>query len=116
MLKQKWSWTDMDFGHLSCSIRALNCLFPEISYYTVRKISPIYLRHYSQGFLSLECVSHLVVSDSLRPPRTVALRAPQSVRFSRQEYWSGLPFPSPGDLPDPGIEPSSHALWADSLP
>ena len=36
--------------------------------------------------------------------------------FSRQEYWSGLPFPSPGDLPDPGIEPSSPALQADALP
>ena len=36
--------------------------------------------------------------------------------FSRQEYWSGLPFPSPGDLPDPGIEPGSPALQADSLP
>ena len=36
--------------------------------------------------------------------------------FSRQEYWSGLPFPSPGDLPHPGIEPRSPALWADALP
>ena len=36
--------------------------------------------------------------------------------FSRQEYWSGLPFPSPGDLPNPGIEPSSPALLADSSP
>ena len=36
--------------------------------------------------------------------------------FSRQEYWSGLPFPSPGDLPDPGIEPRSPALQADALP
>ena len=35
--------------------------------------------------------------------------------FSRQEYWSGLPFPSPGDLPDPGIEPGSPTLWADAL-
>ena len=38
------------------------------------------------------------------------------MEFSRQEYWSGLPFPSPGDLPDPGIEPGSPALQADSLP
>ena len=36
--------------------------------------------------------------------------------FSRQEYWSGLPFPSPGDLPDPGIEPGSPALETDALP
>ena len=45
-----------------------------------------------------------------------ALQAPPSMKFSRQEYWSGLPFPSPGDLPDPGIEPRSPALQADSLP
>ena len=43
-------------------------------------------------------------------PRTVAHQAPLSIGFSRQEYWSGLPFPSPGDLPDPGIEPASPAL------
>ena len=36
--------------------------------------------------------------------------------FSRQEYWSGLPFPSPGDPPDPGIEPGFPTLWADTLP
>ena len=48
--------------------------------------------------------------------RTVACQAPLSMRFSRQEYWSGWPFPSPGHLPDPGIEPASPALQADSLP
>ena len=47
---------------------------------------------------------------------TAAHQAPLSIGFSRQEYWSGLPFPSPGDLPDPGIEPGSPALQADSLP
>ena len=41
---------------------------------------------------------------------TVALQTPPSMRFPRQEYWSGLPFPSPGDLPDPGIKPVSAAL------
>ena len=40
-------------------------------------------------------------------PQTVACQAPLSMEFSRQEYWSGLPFPPPGDLPDPGIEPKS---------
>ena len=48
-------------------------------------------------------------------PWTVAYQAPPSRGFSRQEYWSGLPFPSPGDLPDPGIEPGSPALEADAL-
>ena len=47
---------------------------------------------------------------------SVASRAPLSMGFSRQEYWSGLPFPSPGDLPNPGIKPRSPALQADSLP
>ena len=48
-------------------------------------------------------------------PWTVAHQAPLSMGFSRQEYWSGLPFPSPGGLPDPGIEPRSPALEADAL-
>ena len=48
-------------------------------------------------------------------PWTVACQAPLSMGFSRQEYWSGLPFPSPRDLPDPGIDPRSPALQADSL-
>ena len=47
---------------------------------------------------------------------TVAYQAPLSMGFSRQEYWSGSPFPSPGDLPNPGIEPGSPALQADALP
>ena len=49
-------------------------------------------------------------------PWTVALQAPPSMGFSRQEYWSALPFPSPGDLPNPGIESGSPALQADALP
>ena len=48
-------------------------------------------------------------------PWTIAPQAPLSVGFSSQEYWSGLPVPSPEDLPDPGIEPRSPALQADSL-
>ena len=48
-------------------------------------------------------------------PWTVAYQAPPSMGFSRQEYWSGLPFPSPGDRPGPGIEPRSPTLEADTL-
>ena len=48
-------------------------------------------------------------------PWTVAQKAPQSMGFSRQEYWSGLPFPSPGDLPDSGFEPRCPALQAYAL-
>ena len=49
------------------------------------------------------------------PPWTAARQPPLSMGFSRQEYWSGLPFPSPGDLPNSGIEPRSPALQADSF-
>ena len=48
-------------------------------------------------------------------PRNIAHQAPLSMGFSRQEYWSGLPFPSPGDLPNTGVEPGSPALQPDSL-
>ena len=56
-----------------------------------------------------------IVSD-FATPWTIALQAPLSMEFSRQEYWNGLPFPSPGDLPIPRIEPESPALQANSLP
>ena len=63
-------------------------------------------------------VSHSVVSNFLQPPLTVATGLLCSWDFSRQEYWNGLPFPSPWGLPNPGIEPTSlvSALQADSLP
>ena len=49
-------------------------------------------------------------------PSTAAYQASLSMGFSKQEYWSGVPFPTPGDLPDPGIEPRSPVLQADALP
>ena len=58
--------------------------------------------------------SRSVMSDSAIS-WVVAYQAPQSMGFSRQEYWSGLPFPSPGDLPNPGIEPGSPALQTGAL-
>ena len=61
-------------------------------------------------------VSCSVMSNSFATTWTIACQAPLSMGFSRQEYWSGLPFPSPGDLPDPGIELASPALQADSIP
>ena len=63
------------------------------------------------------CVGLVAQScQTLATPWTVACQAPLSMGFSRKEYWSGLPIPAPGDLPDPGIEPRSPALQADSLP
>ena len=58
-------------------------------------------------FLRLCVLSHFSHVQLFVTPWTVACQAPLSMGFSRQEYWSGLPCPPPGDLPDPGIEPSS---------
>ena len=55
------------------------------------------------------------MSDCFATPWTIAHQAPLLMGFSRQEYWSGLPFPSPGDLPDPRIKPTSPVLAVDSL-
>ena len=59
---------------------------------------------------TLSCVQLFVT------PWTIACQAPLSMGFSRQEYWTGLPFPPPGDLPSPGIKPGFPALLADFLP
>ena len=87
------------------------------------KISTIILTWTSWNFESFSIANHYscryhrvcelrcsVVSDSFAAPSTVACQAPLSMGFSRQEYWSGLPFPSPGGLPNPGIQPGSPAL------
>ena len=62
------------------------------------------------------CTNHFSRVQLFRNPWTTARKAPLSMGFSRQESWSGLPCPPPGDLPDPGIEPTSPALQVDSLP
>ena len=67
-----------------------------------------------QDICENESISCSVMSDSV--PWTAAHQAPLTMEFSRQEWWSGLPFPSPGDLPDPGVESRSSVLQADSLP
>ena len=65
--------------------------------------------HVDDGLVTKSC-------PTLATPWPVACQAPLSMGFSRQENWSGLPFPPPGDLSDPGIKPGSSALQADSLP
>ena len=69
-------------------------------------------------FLDIKCSSVQSLShvQLFVTPWTVGHQTLLSMGFFRQEYWSGLPFPSPGDLPDPGIEPGSPTLQADSLP
>ena len=84
-----------------------------VFYLTLNYLSLLMLPHHiSLLRLMVFKWSRWVVSDSLRP---VAHQAPPSMGFSRQGYWGGLPFPSRGDLPDPGIEPRSPALQADAL-
>ena len=74
------------------------------------------------NLLHLECCVYVHVGVSLShvqlfaTPWSVARQAPLSLRFSRKENWSGLPFPYPGDLPNPGIKPRSPSLQVDSLP
>ena len=74
-----------------------------------------YYFHLDPILFESESVSSSVLSNSLRLSWTIAHQAPLSMEFSRQEFWSELSFPPPGDLPDPGIEPGSPALQADSL-
>ena len=71
---------------------------------------PIFLHPFTFGV----CLTQWCLTFAT--PLTVACQAPLSMGFSRQGYWSGLPFPAPGDLLDPGIEPGSPALQVDFLP
>ena len=81
---------------------------------TSKKITYMYIK-------TCVCVCVCVCAQSFSQvrlfviPWTIACQAPMSMGFSRQECWSGLPFPPPGDLPAPGIEPTSPALQEDSL-
>ena len=74
-------------------------------------LSLLHITIYSK--VKVKSLSHVRLFVTLG---TVAYQVPPSMEFSRQEYWSGLPFPSLGDLPDPEIEPRSPALQADALP
>ena len=121
-------WVDMPFSRgssqardqaqVSCTAgRGFNLWAAReaLACYRRSKIKPETGRQYLQNtwvwmYLSLRLVQLFVT------PWTVAHQGPLSMEFSRQEYWSRLPFPSPGDLPNPGIEPASPALQADSLP
>ena len=69
----------------------------------------------AESFLKKRKWSRLVVVQLFVTPWSVAHQAPPSMEFSRQESWNGSPFPSPGDLPNPGIEPGSPTLQADAL-
>ena len=70
-------------------------------------------RELCSSILTVKLLSHVQLFAT---PWTVACQVPPAMGLSRQECWSGLPFPSPGDLPGPGIEPGSPALQTDALP
>ena len=110
-------------------LRHLHALFPSqpISYRTeacVCLLEAVCVQGKSPGSLesSVNCLLltlKVLVTQCVRlfvTLWTVASQAPLSMKFSMHEYWSRLPFPSPGDLPNPGIEPRSSALQSDSLP
>ena len=83
----------------------------------IEPASPALAGGFFTTVLPIWCVCYLLNHVWLfMTPWTIAHHAPLSMGFSRQEYWSGLPVPSPGDLPGPGIEPRSSTLQADSLP
>ena len=69
--------------------------------------------HFYLNWFKVKSLSRVQLFET---PWTISYQAPLSLEFSRQEYWSGSPFPSPGDLPNPGIEPGSPILQADVLP
>ena len=94
--------TDMN---IECSV---NILYNKISYTSLYPTT-------ATNIIMSEWVKSLSRVRLFATPWTVAYQAPPSMEFSRQEYWSGLPFPSPGDLPDPGIKPRSPAFQADAL-
>ena len=94
------SRTDLCRQGLRLSLWGLYSIFPPTPLYSKVKVKVKLLSHV-QLFVT---------------PWNVAHQAPPSTEFSRQEYWSGLPFPSPVDLPNPDIEPGSRTLQADSLP
>ena len=68
-----------------------------------------------EPMIAMLCLVAQLCPTLCDPMHCVAHKAPLSMGFSRQKYWSGLPFPSPGDLPHPGIELESPSLQADSL-
>ena len=112
-------WFESSPSHFITSHVLSSYLFVVVLMYTVQ----VWCLVSSLALFSLptECEFKCVCQSLSRvwlfaTPWTAVRRAPLSMRFSRQEYWSGLPCPPPGDLPDPGIEPRSPALQADSLP
>ena len=82
----------------------------------VKEVEDLYADNYKTLIKEIESEVAQSCLTFCNPMDCEAYQAPLSMEFSWQEYWSGLPLPSPGDFPDPGIEPRSPALQADALP
>ena len=96
-------------GASIASFKLKNFLFLYFYLFLYFWLCCVFVAVHNSGLITKSC-------PTLANPWTVALQAALSLGFSRQEYWSGLPFPSPEDLPDPGIEPRSPELQAECLP
>ena len=103
----QWAWSWVNSGSWWCTGR------PGV----LRFMGSQRVEHDWATELNWCMLSHFICVRLFATPRTVACQAPLSMGFSRQEYWSGFPFPTPGDLPDPGVEPMSLiSLALGSLP
>ena len=113
-------------SRLSLSLLAL-CTLPDIVLYPCQLAGTCILFSFLPSFVSLDSALFWVFRGSSQKETIQGMSLPSgcyvslwsvplSLGFSRQEYWSGLPFPSPGDLPNPGMEPRSPTLQEDSLP
>ena len=115
--KGEGEWEHVQIGPQSCFLplprahKSSAASFTSQGRWQLRQEQPA--RVVSSLHACTQSLSHVL---TLATPYTIARQAPLSTGFSRPEYWSGLPFPSPGDLPDPGIKPTSLALQSDSLP
>ena len=112
-----WTCTRINFIRDICPFKCssrFSLLWHRNKCHRIINIIPFFFHLYSLILTKLFCFVSL--SHVLQLSATVALQAPLSMEFSRQWYWSGLPFTSPGDLPDPGIEVDSPTLPTDSLP
>ena len=94
-------------GYKTNTQKSIHFYVLTISAYGTFAITPMKIKYLGINIVKVKSLSRVQLFAT---SWTVAYQVPQSMGFSRQDYWSGLPFPSPGDLPDPGIEPRSPAL------
>ena len=110
-LSRQASYTRQSTTHVPVNKSGIYQIF--VCFFFCSSYIVFFNNHSFVNFVKVKPLNHVQLFAT---PWTVACQAPPSMEFSRQEYWSGLPFPSPGDLPNPGIEPRSPVLQTDSLP